>query len=75
MKHYSYKEVDKLIERYIEKGGEAIQLNEGVLGSGDWILTSDTLCSYVIKEVFVTSWTSTHTIRRYKTLPKKYTQR
>ncbi len=75
MKNYSWQEVEKLIKRYIDKGGSAIQLREGVLGSGDWILTSDTLYSFVIKEIFVTSWTSAHTIRRYKNLPKKYIQR
>lgn len=75
MKNYSWQEVEKLIKRYIDKGGSAIQLREGVLGSGDWILTSDTLYSFVIKEIFVTSWTSSHTVRRYKTLPKKYIQR
>jgi Fe2+ transport system protein B len=72
MKNYNYQDVDKLIENYINKGGEAIQTREGILGSGDWVLTSDTLSSFIIKEVYVNCWNSTHTIKRYNKLPKKY---
>lgn len=37
-----YHYVDNLVARYEEEGGYAIQLNEGSLASGDWILYDDT---------------------------------
>lgn len=73
-KLYSFKDVDNLIERYIKAGGEAVQTDEGSLGSGNWILfdTTDNLRSFVINEVYLNEWSSAHTIRGYKNLPKKY---
>lgn len=72
MKLYHYTEVDKLIERFISKGGEAIQTDEGVLGSGSWILHGEKLKTIVITEVATGSWSSAHTIRCYNKTPKKY---
>ncbi len=70
---YNHKEVDKLINRYLElENSETIQVREGVLGSGDWILTAPNKKTAVIKEVFVNSWNSTHTIKMYNKTPKKY---
>lgn len=71
---YGYKQVDALIEKYVSKGGEALQLNEGVLCSGDWLLFdfSGHLKFIVIKEVALNSWSSAQTIRRYNKIPKKY---
>lgn len=73
-KLYSFKEVDNLIERYIKAGGEAVQTDEGVLGSGNWVLfdTTGKLRSFVINEVYLNEWSSAHTIRGYKKLPKKH---
>lgn len=71
---YDYKQVDALIERYANKGGETLQLNEGTLGSGDWLLFdhSNRLKFIVIKEVYLNCWSSAHTIRKYNKIPKKY---
>jgi hypothetical protein len=72
---YTYKQIDKLIERYAEiEGSEVMQINEGVLGSGDWILTAPRKKTAIIKEVFVNSWCSTHTVKMYNKTPKKYLQ-
>lgn len=71
---YSFRDIDNLIERYIKAGGEAVQTEEGTLGSGNWILFdyAGNLKNFIIKEVYVNCWTSAHTIRGYKKLPKKY---
>ena len=71
---YDYKQVDALIEKYVNKGGETLQLNEGVLGSGDWLLFdySGHLKFIVIKEVALNCWSSAHTVRKYNKIPKKY---
>lgn len=74
MSLYSYKQVDALIEKYANKGGETLQLDEGVLGSGNWLLFdySGRLKFIVIKEVYLNEWSSAHTIRKYNKMPKKY---
>ena len=70
---YNYKEVDKLIARYNEiEGANCTQLSEGVLGSGDWVLTAPNKKTAIVKEVPVNEWTSTHTIKMYNKTPKKY---
>jgi len=71
MKLYHFQTVDKLIMDYIEKGGLANQTNEGVLGSGDWVLSGLTV-SFIVKEIFINPWESAHKIIKYKVLPKKY---
>jgi len=71
MKLYDYKTADKLISDYNDRNGEIFQFNEGVLGSGDWILTG-LKYSFVIKETYISAWSSGHKITKYKTLPKKY---
>jgi hypothetical protein len=71
MKLYNYQTADKLINDYIDKGGIAHQFNEGVLGSGHWVL-SGLNNSFVILETFINSWSSGHKITKYKKLPKKY---
>ena len=55
-----YHYVDNLVARYEEEGGYAIQLNEGSLASGDWILYDDTgklKCFYIYEEA-LSSWAS-----------------
>lgn len=37
-----YHYVDNLVFRYEEAGGYAIQINEGTLSSGEWVLYDDT---------------------------------
>ena len=76
MKLYDYHQVDALISKYTEKGGEALQVREGTLGSGDWYLYdyAGRLKFIIIKEVYLNEWSSAHTIRTYNSIPKKYQQ-
>lgn len=71
---YDWKSTEEYIESIVNKyGHEAIQLNEGSLGIGDWVLISpdDKHYNIVIREVFVSSVCSGQTIRKYKTLSNK----
>lgn len=74
MKYYSCTSMDNFISRYIERGGQAYCIDDGVLTSGDWILfdTRGKLKFCIIKEVYINDWSAGQTIRRYKKLPKKY---
>ena len=66
--------VIRLIDRYIERGGQAHQINEGVLMYGDWVLfdTRGLWKTIIIKEVYVNEWTSKQTVRMYNKTPLKY---
>lgn len=71
---YDWKSTEEYIESIVSKyGHEAIQLNEGSLGIGDWVLISpdDKHYNIVIREVFVSSVCSGQTIRKCKTLSNK----
>ena len=74
MTYYDFKYVDNIINEYIQKGGMAKQLSEGVLGSGDWLLYDNRgkLKFIVIKEIALNEWSSAHTIRMFCKVPKKY---
>jgi hypothetical protein len=72
MKNYSLKTVEKLINQYLDKGGEIIQIEEGCLGYGKMLLSASGYKYAVVQERFVNSWVSTHTIRFYNKLPKKF---
>lgn len=74
MKYYSCTSMDNFISGYIERGGQAYCIDDGVLTSGDWILFDNRgkLKFCIIKEVYINDWSSAQTIRRYKKLPKKY---
>ena len=70
---YNYQQIDKLINRYLElENNEVLQTREGILGSGDWICTAPGKKTAIINEVFVNSWQSTHTVKMYNKIPKKY---
>jgi hypothetical protein len=70
---YNYKQIDEFLSNYAKIEGSLIfQISEGVLGSGNWVCTAPNKKTAIIKEVFVTSWSSTHTIRYYNKTPKKY---
>ena len=66
--------VIKLIDRYIERGGQAHQINEGVLMYGDWILfdSRGLWKTIIIKEVYVNEWASKYSVRMYNKTPLKY---
>ena len=69
---YSNKVVQDVIDNYIKKDGEVIEVIEGCLGYGTTICLGDGLKSTIIQEVFLNHWNSGHTIRMYNKLPKKY---
>ena len=74
MKIVTLNSIIRLIDRYIERGGQAHQINEGVLMHGDWLLfdTNGLLKTIIIKEVYVNAWTSEQTVRMYNKTPLKY---
>jgi len=73
-KTYTLKTCEEVIDTYINKyQGELHQIQEGSLGLGKLILYgAKGKKSIIIEEIFETSWTSTHKIRMYNKLPKKY---
>ena len=74
MTYYGCEYVDNIISKYIQKGGMAKQLSEGVLGCGDWLLYDNIgkLKFIVIKEIAINEWSSAHTIRKFCKVPNKY---
>ena len=73
-KTYRLKTCEEVIDTYINKyKGEMYQIHEGTLGLGKLILYgAKGKKSIIIEEIFETHWTSTHKIRMYNKLPKKY---
>jgi len=70
---YNFQQIDKLIQRYSElENSITFQIWEGVLGSGNWILTAPGKKTAIINEVYVNAWQSTHTVKMYNKTPKKY---
>lgn len=71
---YSTSDIDELISRYLQSGGEMLQMREGILGVGDVLLydTSGKLKTFVITEVALNEWSSAHKLRGYRKMPKKY---
>lgn len=72
MKLYTSTQIDKLIQRYLDANGEAVQLEEGVLGHGKMLLMASGKKFTIVSEVAISEWSSMHTIRMYNKLPKKY---
>jgi len=74
MKNYTIESCENLIETYInEYGGELIQINEGILGLGTILLkNAKGKKTIIIKEYFINSWLSGHSIIKYNKIPKKY---
>lgn len=73
-KNYSVNYIKNLIDKYIKKGGEVIELEEGVLGYGVTMLYGEGLKTFIIKEYYINAWASGHTIRAYNKMPRKYEQ-
>ena len=72
---YSTTAVERFIAMMTEEHGyTAVQLNEGTLGVGDWVLLapSGEYTNYIIKEVYLNEWSSGHTVERRIRIPKKY---
>jgi len=74
MKNYSLSACESLIDRYVnEFKGLCTTLEEGTLGLGITVLhDAPGKKSVVIKEYFINSWQSGHTMTNYNKLPKKY---
>ena len=75
MTTYTLKSCETLIDTYINTyGGDMFLLEEGVLGLGKILLCAEGKKTVIIKEIYLTAWSSGHTIRRYNKTPKKYTK-
>lgn len=73
MKTYNLSSCETLITNYIKYGGTSTVLSEGVLGLGTVLLHSAAgKKTILIKEFFINSWTSGHSVRMYNKVPKKY---
>ena len=74
MRTFSLQYCEDIIERYLNNyKGEALQIEEGVLGYGVLLLHSGVNAkTIVITEVYVNPWSSTHKVRMYNKIPKKY---
>lgn len=72
MRYIDFENIEKLIEKYIKKGGFVTELKEGCLGYGITMLHGDGLKISIIKEVYLNAWSSTHTLRMYNEMPLTY---
>ena len=72
-KTYSTTACSDYINMHIKNGGEMLQIDEGVLGHGILFLYGiKGFKNVLIKEVPLSEWSSTHVVRRYSKIPKKY---
>ena len=69
---YTLESCNNLMQKYYDKGGNCVTVREGSLGLGTVVCYGDNLKTSIIQEHFVNSWSSVHTIRMYKKMPKKY---
>ena len=69
---YTVSSTEDFVRSLIARGLEGIQLNEGCLGIGDWVLIAprETQWNFVIREKFLNEWQSAHTIRKCKKISK-----
>jgi hypothetical protein len=74
MKNFTLSTCEDLIQKYLSfEGGEATQIEEGVLGLGKVILHgAKNKKTILITEFFINAWSSGHKIRMYNKTPKKY---
>jgi hypothetical protein len=69
---YSWRDINDFINARIERVYEAVQLNEGVLGIGDWVLIApdETKWNFIIREVYLNEWSSAQKMTRCRKLSK-----
>lgn len=72
MKLYTLEACEKAIQKYKDNGGECFTLKEGCLGLGLTVVQCKKFRTMVIEERYLNSWSSGHTVRQYKKMPKKY---
>lgn len=70
---YTVSSTDEFIRDMCNRGWEGVQLNDGVLGVGDWVLIApnEHKWNFVIKEVYVGPYTSAQTIRRCRKISQE----
>ena len=71
---YTLKACDDIINKYINNGGEVIELEKGTLGYGLTVCFGEGLKTCIITEKYLNEWSSGHSIRFYNNTPKKYEQ-
>lgn len=72
VKLYSCAVIEELIRKCVEFGYEYIQISEGTLGCGDWVLISpdNSHWNYVGREIYLNCWSSGNTLRRCREISK-----
>ena len=72
--NYSLQSCESLINKYVnEYGGEVATIEDGCLGLGTLLLHgAKGKKTILIKEFFINSWNSGHTIKMFNKMPKKY---
>lgn len=70
---YTVSSTDEFISDRMSRGWNGVQLDEGVLGCGDWVLIAPTErhWNYIVREVYLNPWSSAQTIRRCRKLSQK----
>lgn len=71
---YTLEAVEQTINNWIKAGGQIDTVEDGTLGWGLTICHGEGLKTAIITEVPLNEWSSAHTIRVYKKMPKKYRQ-
>lgn len=56
----------------MRKGGAIITLHEGGVGLGTILCIAEGCKTSLIEEVYLNEWSSTHRIRMFSKIPKKY---
>ena len=69
---YTSTQVENLIQRYVDKGGQVNEIIPGTLGYGLTVLCGHGLKSIIITETYINEWSSGHKVRMYSKMPKKY---
>ena len=70
---YTFQVAETLINRYNDfPDSVVLQTDEGVLGIGDWICAAPGKKTTIIKEVYISPWSSGQSIRKYNRTPAKY---
>lgn len=71
---YTIESTQRLIDEYLNEGGSIFQMQEGVLGLGDFVLydMGGRLKTYIVHEVVLNEWSSGQSIRAYNRMPEKY---
>ena len=70
---YTISSTEEFISSMSDKGWDCIQLNEGGVGIGDWVLVAPTenKWNFIVREKFLNEWSSAQTIRRCRKLSQK----